>query len=108
DKLFTKDKPVIFNFHDYPQTIKQVLFDYSHDTSRFSVHGYMETGSTTTPVDMQVRNHTSRWHLVMEAANTLATKGLVSTEKSKEISDKYAQKLKYHREYIKTNGLDPE
>ncbi|MEY3784318.1 MAG: hypothetical protein RLZZ230_640, partial [Candidatus Parcubacteria bacterium] len=26
---FTEDKPVVVNFHGYPQTIKQVLFDYA-------------------------------------------------------------------------------
>lgn len=108
DEFFTKDKPVIFNFHGYPQTLKQVLFDYSNDTSRFSIHGYMETGSTTTSFDMQVRNQTSRWHLIMEAANTLAARGVISTEKASQIADKYGEKLKHHRQYIKDNGTDPE
>lgn len=108
DEFFTKDKPVIFNFHGYPQTLKQVLFDYSKDTTRFSVHGYMETGSTTTSFDMQVRNQTSRWHLVMEAANTLAARGVLPAEESALISDKYGEKLRHHREYIKQHGTDPE
>lgn len=108
DEFFTKDKPVIFNFHGYPQTIKQILFDYSNDTTRFSVHGYMETGSTTTPFDMQVRNQTSRWHLIMEAANTLAARGVISTDVSLEISDKFGERLRHHREYIKEHGTDPE
>ena len=108
DQFFTKDKPVIFNFHGYPQTLKQILFDYSNNTGRFSVHGYMETGSTTTPFDMQVRNQTSRWHLTTEAANTLAARGIISTEESSRISDKYDKKLHEHRAYIKEFGLDPE
>ena len=59
--LFTPDKPVICNFHGYPQTLKAILFDYIHSSpQRFSVHGYVETGSTTTPFDMHVRNRTSR------------------------------------------------
>ena len=28
EEYFTKNKPVIFNFHGYPETIKEILFDY--------------------------------------------------------------------------------
>lgn len=108
DDYFTEDKPVIFNFHGYPQTLKQILFDYGKDIGRFSVHGYRETGSTTTPFDMQVRNHTSRYHLVIEAVNTLTARGKVSVDKSKEIIDKFETKLTEHRAFIKANGKDTE
>lgn len=108
DNYFTKDKPVLFNFHGYPQTLKQVLFDYGGDTSRFSIHGYMESGSTTTPFDMMIRNQTSRWHLVIEAVSTLASKGVLSQELADTIATKYSDRIKYHRDYIKEHGHDPE
>lgn len=108
NSFFTEDKPVIFNFHGYPQTIKQVLFDYSRDTTRFSVHGYMEVGSTTTPFDMHIRNHTSRYHLLIEAVSTLASRQVISPKQSQEINNKYIQKLADHRAYIKEHGTDPE
>lgn len=108
DNYFTEDKPVIFNFHGYPQTMKQILFDYGKDISRFSVKGYRETGSTTTPFDMQVRNQTSRYHLVLEAINTLSLNGVVQAKDRTEVTKKYEEKLRYHRQYIKENGKDPE
>ncbi|MCA9340439.1 MAG: phosphoketolase family protein, partial [Candidatus Saccharibacteria bacterium] len=64
---FTEEQPVLVNFHGYPQTMKQVLFDYAQNPDRFIVHGYEESGSTTTPFDMMVRNRVDRYHLAMEA-----------------------------------------
>lgn len=110
DDYFTKDKPVIFNFHGYPETLKQVLFDHIHegDGGRFSVHGYIENGSTTTPFDMQIRNNTSRYHLVKEIFQTLLKRGVVSPNLTEKIIDKYDKKLRDHREFIIKNGIDPD
>ncbi|MBI3573578.1 phosphoketolase family protein, partial [Candidatus Kaiserbacteria bacterium] len=65
EKYFTLDKPVIVNFHGYPETMKAMLADVKNP-QRFSVHGYREQGATTTPFDMQIRNKTDRYHLAME------------------------------------------
>jgi len=110
EDYFTNDKPVIFNFHGYPETLKQVLFDYVHkgDGGRFSVHGYLENGSTTTPFDMQVRNGTSRYHLVKEIFETLGKNNVVSHDFAGQITKKYDDKLSEHRKYIEKNGVDSE
>ena len=105
-ELFTKDKPVIFNFHGYPQTLKQMLFDIKDGSSRFSVHGYIENGSTTTPFDMQVRNKTSRYHLAKEIFVLAEKSGKISIEKAKELDEKFDAKLEEHWDYIKKNGVD--
>ncbi|MBI4991726.1 MAG: phosphoketolase family protein [Candidatus Harrisonbacteria bacterium] len=108
DSYFTHDKPVIFNFHGYPGTLKQILFDKENDNRRFSVHGYIENGSTTTPFDMQVRNETSRYHLAKEVFAKMAKAGVVSQDKSDQLIKKYDKKLEEHREFIKKYGVDPE
>lgn len=108
DHYFTKDKHVIVNFHGYPQTIKQILFDYGYDAERMKVHGYKEQGSTTTSFDMFVRNESDRYHLVMEAAECAEKDGLISLEKKEEIVAKYTQKLADHRTYIMEHGTDPD
>ena len=108
EKYFTSDKPVIVNFHGYPETMKQVLFDQKGEEGRFSVHGYIENGSTTTPFDMQVRNKTSRLHIAKEAVETLARVGVISEDKARQVSNKYARLLDEHLVYIKENGDDPE
>jgi xylulose-5-phosphate/fructose-6-phosphate phosphoketolase len=108
DDYFTKDKPVIVNFHGYPETIKQKLFDQESAHNRFFVHGYREHGSTTTPFDMQVRNQTSRIHLVREALDLMQKNGVISHSKASEIDTKYARLLEEHLVYIKEHGEDPE
>jgi len=107
EKYFTKDKPVIFNFHGYPETFKKILFDYSGNITRFLVHGYIENGSTTTPFDMQVRNKTSRYHLAKEIFEKMSGK-ILAFDKTKKLIEKYNFKLAEHQKYIKKYGIDPE
>ncbi|MFW6210187.1 MAG: phosphoketolase family protein, partial [Patescibacteria group bacterium] len=106
EHYFTKAQPVILNFHGYPQTIKQVLFDYAQDPKRFSIHGYQETGSTTTPFDMMVRNKVDRYHLAMEAFSRAAQLGVISEHEAHEHIASFQDRLAEHREYVKTNGED--
>lgn len=107
DYYFTNDKPVVINFHGYPQTIKQVLFDYGCDAVRFKVHGYEEEGSTTTPFDMMVRNKTDRYHLAMEAFAAAETEGLIMVSEKERLVGLYEKKLEEHRDYIQKHGDDP-
>jgi xylulose-5-phosphate/fructose-6-phosphate phosphoketolase len=106
ERYFTKDKPVIINYHGYPETIKQILFDYCLDPKRFEVNGYLENGSTTTPFDMQVRNGTSRYNVIQDACRVLESEGTITTEQSEKIIRKYDDKLKQHIAYIKEHGVD--
>ncbi len=106
EQIFTADKPVICNFHGYPETMKAILFSYTHHPERFDVRGYVESGSTTTPFDMHVRNRTSRYHLVMAAFERLAQIGRIEYEESRHIILKYQQKIAENTEYIKVHGID--
>lgn len=105
---FTHEKPVIFNFHGYPETLKPFLFDAAHDSRRFAVFGYIENGSTTTPFDMHVRNNTDRYHLVQTAAKMLARYSAITEEQAAQVIKKYEQKLADHSAYIRKNGVDPD
>jgi xylulose-5-phosphate/fructose-6-phosphate phosphoketolase len=108
DHYFTNEKPVIINFHGYPQTIKQILFDYGIHPSRCIIHGYEERGSTTTPFDMHVRNHTDRYHIALDAFKAAETQGLVSLKARALLAQKYEKKLVEHRAYAIEHGADPE
>ncbi len=108
EKYFTKDKPVIFNFHGYPDTLEQTLFDYQNALGRLSIHGYIESGSTTTPLDLHIRNKTDRYNLLIEAVEKLAKNNVIEDEKASKIVIKYLNKIKEHKEYITTVGDDPE
>ncbi|MDK2898854.1 MAG: xylulose-5-phosphate/fructose-6-phosphate phosphoketolase [Patescibacteria group bacterium] len=106
DRQFTTDKPVICNFHGYPETLKAILFNYVDNAERFDVRGYIECGSTTTPFDMHVRNKTSRYHLVIAIFDNMARSGRIATEQALEITTRYQQKIEANTEYIKEFGVD--
>lgn len=106
EKVFTKDKPVICNFHGYPETLKAILFNYMQRPEQFDIRGYIENGSTTTPFDMQVRNKTSRYHLVMAIFDKLGKVGRVATPQAQAIVAQYEQKIHDNTEYIKARGVD--
>lgn len=65
-ELFTQARPVVFGFHGYQRAMHQILHGRTNP-ERFHVRGFIEEGTTTTPFDMVVRNHMSRFHLCIEA-----------------------------------------
>ena len=103
DKLFTKDKPIIFNYHGYPTLIHE--FTYERFNKNISVHGYMEEGTITTPFDMRVRNEIDRYHIVIDIINHL---DISKKEEGKKVIKLMKDKLKYHESYIKEYGIDTE
>lgn len=66
DALFTPDRPIHFNYHGYANELKGLLFGRP-ELQRVTIESYNEEGSTTTPLDMMLRNRVSRYH-VAEAA----------------------------------------
>ena len=105
---FTESAPIRINFHGYPQTMKQILFDYGCASDRVMVHGYEEIGSTTTAFDMMVRNRVDRFHLALEAVSIAEDQGVITADKALILKKKFNQKLVEHREYIIKVGDDPE
>ncbi|KAI9800004.1 MAG: hypothetical protein M1833_003533 [Piccolia ochrophora] len=66
DSLFTTDRHVHFNYHGYAGELKGLLFGRPN-LHRVSIESYREEGSTTTPFDMMLRNHVSRYHVAKAA-----------------------------------------
>lgn len=66
--LFTADRPVHVNYHGYQHEVAGLLFGRPDDVhTRFTIASYIEEGSTTTPFDMMLLNHTSRYHVAQAA-----------------------------------------
>ena len=107
EALFTPDIPVIVNFHGYPSAVKQLLFGRDH-TRRFHINGYQEEGTTTTPFDMNVRNGTDRYHLIMQAIRLAAARNPHVAVRASERVHHYEYVLLAFRRYIDENGVDPE
>lgn len=99
--LFTEDKPVIFAFHGYPRVIHE-LVHHRPNPSRFHVHGYIEEGRTTTPFDMLVLNHASRYHLAINALRRVTR----LTSRAGTIIDRFEERLAAHRAYIQEHDED--
>ena len=100
DLLFTKDRPIIFNYHGYPSLIRELT--YLRHNHNISVHGYLEEGTITTPFDMRVQNKIDRFHLVIDVIEHLKNQG------SKEIylMEKMKNKIIDHNAYIREYGED--
>ena len=105
-RIFPLDCPVIFNFHGYTAAIKQMCWERPQN-QRFDVNGYREEGTTTTPFDMHILNRTSRYHLVIQAAEKIAAQFPHVSSKAEEIVRRYKTKIRQHRHYIKDFGMDP-
>lgn len=103
NKLFTKDKPIIFNYHGYPTLIHELT--YERENKNISVHGYIEEGTITTAFDMRVKNEIDRYHIVIDIINHL---DIAKTREGKKIIKLMEEKLKYHESYIREYGIDME
>ena len=100
DAIFTKDKPIIFDFHGYPDLIHQLT--YNRHNQNLHVHGYLEEGTITTSFDMKVQNKIDRYHLVIDALKHL--KGLGNS--SSFLVEECKNKLIEHKQYIREYGID--
>ena len=103
NKLFTKDKPIIFNYHGYPTLIHELT--YERENKNISVHGYIEEGTITTAFDMRVKNEIDRYHILIDIINHL---DIAKTREGKKIIKLMEEKLKYHESYIREYGIDME
>jgi len=65
DSLFTRDKPVIFNFHGYPWLIHKFAYRRTnHDN--IHVRGYKEKGNINTPLELAIDNQVDRFNLAID------------------------------------------
>ena len=103
NKLFTKDRPIIFNYHGYPSLIHELT--YLRENKNISVHGYIEEGTITTAFDMRVKNEIDRYHIVIDIIKHL---DIAKKDEGKRIIKLMEEKLKEHNAYIREYGIDME
>lgn len=95
-ELFTADKPILVNFHGYPETLENILENYT-ERRRLRVHGFNEEGSTTTPFEMLRRNAASRYDLAIDIARV---------KKRNDLAQKYADILAQSHRHAIEYGTD--
>jgi xylulose-5-phosphate/fructose-6-phosphate phosphoketolase len=71
DSLFTVDRPVIFNFHGYPQLIHRLAYRRTNHRN-LHVRGYKEKGSINTPLELAIENNIDRFSLAMDVVDRVS------------------------------------
>lgn len=96
DEYFGVELPIVASFHGYPETLRQILSQYTC-SRRLSVHGFIEKGTTTTPLEMLAMNKNSRFDLAADIFEKLGRKDLAD-EQLKIVED--------NRDYTRLFGVD--
>jgi xylulose-5-phosphate/fructose-6-phosphate phosphoketolase len=117
-ELYTEDKPVLFNFHGYASAVHQLIHRRPAQ-ERFSVRGYAEEGTTTTPFELLAMNGVDRFQLAIDAllrvdveaseavrgmSGAFATRTLANAQ---EAITKLMKKREELRAYVVEEGNDP-
>ncbi|MEU2869761.1 phosphoketolase family protein [Streptomyces olivoreticuli] len=101
DALFTPDKPVVFAYHGYPWLIHRLAYRRTgHD--HLHVRGYKESGTTTTPFDMVVRNDLDRYRLVMDVIDRVPGLAVRAAPVRQAMEDVRTR----HHAWIREHGTD--
>jgi len=101
DSLFTRDRPVIFNFHGYPWLIHKLAYRRTnHDN--LHVRGYREMGSINTPLQLAINNQTDRFSLAIDAINRVPKLAAIGAHVKDWLKDQICDNLNFAFE----NGTD--
>ncbi|MGY4978374.1 phosphoketolase family protein [Streptomyces sp. 900105755] len=101
DGLFTADKPVIFAYHGYPWLIHRLAYRRTGH-QHLHVRGYKESGTTTTPFDMVVRNDLDRYRLVMDVIDRVPGLAVRAAAVRQQMADARTR----HQAWIREHGTD--
>jgi xylulose-5-phosphate/fructose-6-phosphate phosphoketolase len=101
DSLFTVDKPVIFNFHGYPQLIHRLAYRRTNHAN-LHVRGYKEKGSINTPLELAIDNNIDRFSLAMDVVNRVPRLQKIGAH----AKDKFLNEQIACRNYAHQYGID--
>ncbi|MFJ5017722.1 phosphoketolase family protein [Streptomyces griseoluteus] len=101
DGLFTTDKPVIFAYHGYPWLVHRLAYRRTGHAN-LHVRGYKESGTTTTPFDMVVRNDLDRYRLVMDVIDRVPGLAVRAAAVRQAMADERTR----HAAWIRAHGAD--
>jgi len=101
DGLFTKDKPVIFNFHGYPWLIHRLAYRRTNHAN-LHVRGYKEKGNINTPLELAMDNEIDRFSLAIDVINRLPQLQVAGAHVKDSLLDQQIE----CREYAHRHGVD--
>ena len=101
NRLFTKDRPIIFNFHGYPWLIHKLAYKRSH-CQRIHVRGYIEKGNINTPLELAILNKIDRFNLVIDIIDRVPN----LQGNTEQVRSRMEQQIKEHLNYAHSYGMD--
>jgi xylulose-5-phosphate/fructose-6-phosphate phosphoketolase len=101
DSLFTKDKPVIFNFHAYASLIHKLTYRRTNHNN-IHVRGYKEKGNINTPLELAIENQVDRFNLSIDVINRVP--GLQVT--GAHVKEWLKEQIIEHLAYAHRHGID--
>ncbi len=101
DSLFTKDKPVIFNFHGYPWLIHRLTYRRTNHKN-FHVRGYKEKGNINTPLELAICNEIDRFSLAIDVIDRVEKLQIIGAH----VKDKLRDMQIECRQYAHHHGVD--
>jgi xylulose-5-phosphate/fructose-6-phosphate phosphoketolase len=101
DSLFTKDKPVIFNFHAYASLIHKFTYKRNnHDN--FHVRGYKEQGNINTPLELAILNQVDRFDIAIDVIDRVPRLQATAAHTKEWLKDQIIDSINFSHE----NGID--
>jgi xylulose-5-phosphate/fructose-6-phosphate phosphoketolase len=101
DSLFTKNKPVIFNFHAYASMIHKLTYRRTnHDN--FHVRGYKEKGNINTPLELAILNQIDRFDLAIDVIDRVPRLQATAAHTKDWLKDQIIESVNYAH----ANGID--
>jgi xylulose-5-phosphate/fructose-6-phosphate phosphoketolase len=96
DSLFTRDKPVIFNFHGYPTLIHKLAYRFANHEN-LHVRGYKEKGNINTPLELAILNQVDRFDLVIDVIDRVPGLAERAAHLKEEMKNAIIENLAYAR-----------
>jgi xylulose-5-phosphate/fructose-6-phosphate phosphoketolase len=101
DSLFTKDKPVIFNFHSYASLIHKLAYRRTNHAN-FHVRGYKEKGNINTPLELAIINQIDRYNLAIDVIDRVPQ----LQESAAHVKDRLKDQIIEHLAHAHAEGID--
>jgi xylulose-5-phosphate/fructose-6-phosphate phosphoketolase len=101
DSLFTKNKPVIFNFHAYASLVHKLTYRRTnHDN--FHVRGYKEKGNINTPLELAILNQVDRFDLAIDVIDRVPALQATAAHTKEWLKEQIIESVNYAH----ANGID--
>ncbi len=94
DGLFTRNKPVIFNFHAYPSLIHKLTYRRNNHAN-FHVRGYKEKGNINTPLELAILNQVDRFNQAIDVIDRVPSLEATAAHTREWLKDQITEAIAY-------------